>query len=54
MIFSREMERDRWRMKGPERFAQAVQERRRRTRVVLCTILSLIQLFPVRPNAMGG
>lgn len=54
MIFSRKMERDRWRMKGPERFGQAVQGHRRRTRVVLCTILSLIQLFPVWPNAKGG
>jgi hypothetical protein len=47
MIFSREVERDHWRMKEPERFAQAVQGHRRRTGVMLCTILSLIQLFPV-------
>ncbi len=54
MSFSREMKRDHWRMKEPERFAHAVQGHRRRTRLVLCTIRSLIQLFPLRPNAIGG
>ncbi len=54
MIFSREMERDHWRIKGRECFWQAVEGHLMRTWVVLGPILSLIQLFPALPNAKGG